>query len=85
VATKESDKEIARLEADLASLSEADEALRILLLRARTRDDLEELQRVRTAVQRVWLRMIERRQQAGRRAEKKRDRSRSKDTSAGDA
>ena len=83
MATKESDKEIERLENDLASLSEADEALRILLMRARTREDLDELIRIRTALHRVWIRAMDRRQQAGRRLEDEHDPSRPEDTPTG--
>jgi hypothetical protein len=66
VATKASDHEIEQLENDLASLSEIDEAIRIVLLRARTKQDIDELIRVRTALHRVWLRTMQRRQRAGR-------------------
>jgi len=67
VATKESDKEIAAIEHDLAAISEIDEAARLLILRARRAEDLAELTRIRAALYRMWLRATARRQRAGRR------------------
>jgi hypothetical protein len=66
VATKESDKEIEEIEHDLAAISEIDEAARLLILRARRAEDLEELKRIREALYRIWLRATARRARAGR-------------------
>ena len=66
MATKESDKEIEEIEHDLAAISEIDEAARLLILRARRAEDLEELSRIREALYRIWLRATARRAHAGR-------------------
>ncbi len=71
MAAKARDHEIEELENDLASLSEIDEAARILILRARQRENLEELVRIRQVLYRMWLRATERRKRTGRKLPRK--------------
>ncbi len=59
--TSAQEQEIEGVESDLAALSEADEAARILALRLREPHDIAEVKRIRQAIERVRTRAKQRR------------------------
>lgn len=60
--TRAQEQEIEEVESDLAALSEADEAARILALRLREPHDIAEIKRIRQAIDRVRARAKQRRE-----------------------